>query len=586
MILGASSVILAEKVWKYPTMNALSLALALLSVGTAQKLTLDVNCKNGEVLTGSREFRVTANAGNDPVTQVEYYVGADLVDSDTSTPYVFQFDALEHEEGPIQVRFKAYTSDGKTGEVSLKLTVDNGLSKGIAFHLEQGNSLLTEQKFKEAFTSGRIAQKIDPKSAAAKVVLSRASIGLGNFDSAQKFAEDAAEIEPTNLTVQDLIAGINIRRSFRLVNRAGTDRKETLSQIQSALVTAVKARRKVLDAAVDGGAPTAETTLAYADAAMRAGRYSLAIQYLDPLFESDNTKNGVANRLGYALLRADRSTDALKTMVTHERYGKPDAYGFALLAILNRKAGNEAASDENLKAASLADDQSLGLRTAQAYLALVKNQNAVLQPILRELAADEGQRSEVLYYVSALNARLGRFQESRKAFEQAISAEPTNVELYLEQAGQALAIAQAPGKSASDKEFLYDTAKVYFEVALAARPESSDALAGLSLIALYQNDLKRALAYAEAAAKAVPNDALGHYALATAAAKQASALSKLAGGASSPEVFKYQALAQDENKLAGKLDDRYVGGRSIPREVDLYKYLSDGARNVVLVPPK
>ena len=49
------------------------------------KAVLTVNAKEGETLTGERTFRVTVQSSA-PVTQVEFYVGEDLRDSDTSTP--------------------------------------------------------------------------------------------------------------------------------------------------------------------------------------------------------------------------------------------------------------------------------------------------------------------------------------------------------------------------------------------------------------------------------------------------------------------------------------------------------------------
>ncbi|RYG29663.1 tetratricopeptide repeat protein, partial [bacterium] len=175
-------------------MSLLTLAGALLAISAAP-VEVNVNAKTGETITGERAFRVTVSAKN-PVTKVEFYVGSDLRDSDSSTPYEFRVDTLAETDGDLKIRFVAYTTAGEKGEKTITLKVDNGLSKGVEFHVEHANTLLSDGKYAEALVAGRIALQIDPKNVPAHIALARANIGLNKFDSAQKFAEDALAISP------------------------------------------------------------------------------------------------------------------------------------------------------------------------------------------------------------------------------------------------------------------------------------------------------------------------------------------------------------------------------------------------------
>ena len=292
-------------------MSLLTAASALIAFGMpAPKVEITVDLKDGEAITGERSIRVSASATNSYITNVEFYVGADLRDSDTSTPYEFKLDSLAESDGTIQLKFRAYAENGQNAEKTVNVKIDNQLSKGIAFHLEAGQEALTERKYREAIVSGRIALKIDEKNVPARIILSRANLGLNVFDSAQKFAEDALAIDPNNAQALDLVAATNLRRSLNLVAREGGNRSEVIQTMRASLKTAVEARKKALDLTVDNFGPVTDQNLKqYADAAMRAGRLTLAINQLSPAFDKDNRDASIANRLAYAQLRAGRGGD-------------------------------------------------------------------------------------------------------------------------------------------------------------------------------------------------------------------------------------------------------------------------------------
>jgi hypothetical protein len=550
------------------------------------KVDITVDAKNGEVVTGERVFRATVAAGGEEVTQVEFYVGTELRDNDNTTPYQFRIDSLAEADGPLKLKFKAYTADGKSGEKVITVTIDNGLSKGVQYHLDAGTSALSDGKPKDAITSGRIALKLDEKSVPARLILSRANLALGVFDQAQRFAEDALSLEPGNVGALDLLAAINLRRSFTTINRDGGDRRDTLEAIRTALRDAVQARRKSLDASVDKlPEPNPSNIVSYADTCLRASRYSLAIQALEPIVAADVTNTGLADRLAYAQVRLGRYSDASKTLATLKRFTTPSAYGYALLAILADIDGNKAASDDAIKQGLLSDADSLGLKTAQASIALRNDKTNSLVGIVNDLNSIASQRTEVAFYLFAANAELRRFEPARKAFGECVLAEPANYDAYIERGNFALALADKT-KDATEKGYFYDTARAYYETALVARPESAEALAGLVVVNLFQNKTVAAVTFGEAAVKAGPGSAVAQFALSAAYSKRASEATRAANGALSPEVTRLTTLAEQANKAAGKLDQRNLEGRGIPREGDVLKYLSTFGRVPVLTLPQ
>jgi hypothetical protein len=257
-------------------MNAILLALPLLSaMQAANKVVVTVDAKSGEVITGERKFTVHVQS-NDPVSQVEFYVGSDLRDSDTSTPYEFRIDSLAETDGPLKVMFKAYTSSGSTGTATLNLKIDNLLSKGLAYHVDQGRGFLAESNWQSALTEGRLALKVFPNSNAARLVLARANLGLGVLDNAQKYAEDAVANDPKDRQALDLLAVIDLKRAYTTVSREGDDQSDTRKSIADALKAGVEARRKSADILLDSiGNPTDANIIAYADAAIAAKIYYL-----------------------------------------------------------------------------------------------------------------------------------------------------------------------------------------------------------------------------------------------------------------------------------------------------------------------
>lgn len=565
------------------------LALAVVSLASAQKLDLTVNAANGDVISGEKHFVVKV-ASKNPVTQVEFYVGSELRDKDPSTPYEFTFDTLGEKDGDVNVKFAAYTSEGENVAKTITLHIDNGIGKGAEFHLAKAKDFLAVSKWDDAITEARIALMADPKSVEAKIDLARAYMAKSVFDKAQKYAEDAAAAAPDNYEALETLAAVNLNRAFGTINRSG-ERADTIATISAALKDAVTARRKSLDRQVDTfGAITDANRLAYVDLALKASRYSLAIEQLAPLFRKSPKDSEVANRLIFAYLRAGRYTDAWQALDDAKRYGTLDAYGNALEAAYFSITGNAQKADDSIRDAILSDPDNLGVKSAQAFIALRRNRSNVLGQIAKDLASTDSQRTEVNYYIAALDNRL-MDPDARKYFERAVLIEPTNYDMYTEWANYAMGLAVNSSLEKKDKDAEVQYAEALYNAALIANPSSAQALTGLSLVSLYQNKVDDAVRYGQAAAAAAPEYAAAHYAYSAAANAKAASI-KVIGTANDEQSAALKAqqdafagIAASENNKAGKLDAVALEGREIPKVMQAWVYFSNGGRTLVMVPP-
>lgn len=557
-------------------MSAITVLTALLAMqgGAAKpKISLDVYfmknntrvaVKNNDTIKGEVTFRVVV-ATEDPIQAVEFYVGDDLRDSDGSTPYEFKIDTLAEDDGDIKVRFKGFTAEGKNAEKIYTLKIDNGMSMGVKPHLDAGNDFLSEGKVDEAIIEGQIALKIEKTNIPAKILLSRAYFAKGVLDKAQKFAEDVLEVEKNNRAAREVIISIKVNQAFRFVAKSAADRQEVINSISRTLSEAIRLRSELVDSEVDR-LSTDKQSLEYLDAAIRARRYSLVISSLETTVPKDFAKTELANRLLFAYIMQSQTKEALSLVGNLKKFGKMDAYSYALAAVTQVEASNDKDADDLLKEGILNNPDSLGIRTAQAFIALKKDNATALGDAAKSLAK-ETNRSEAHYFIAALNNRLKRITEGRRSFERALKADAIDHDMYVEQGNEAISLAQEAGVADAEQQNQYEYAKTMFDLALKCRENSGQALTGMSLVMLLQKKPKDALSYAEAATRATPMYAAGWYAL-------SAALSANKGDARG-------ALAK-----AQQIDARNLAGRSMPDAKVLFRYFNTTGRLPVISAPE
>lgn len=570
---------------------------------TPLKIEINVrDVKDGDVISAEKTFRVTVVSDN-PITQVEFYVGDSLRDSDSSTPYEFKIDPLNEKEGPYAVGFVAYTSEGEKARRDLKLSIDTGVSKGAEFHVEQGNEFLSDQKLDDAIRSGRVALKAKADFNPARILLARAYLAKGVMDKAEQFAQDALAADANFAEGRELLAAINLRKALG-AGASMSNRDEAMKLIASAMKQAAEYRRQNLDRLADSvGEVNDQNRLRAADTFLRTYRFDAAVKALQPDFIKDPKRSEFGNRIAYAQLRSSRTADAYETLRMMDKAGSMDAYGYAMMSVAQAIAGDDAESDKAMTEAVGNDPENLGVRTAQVFVALWRGRTGTFGNLANNLAKEEGQRTEVNYYLAVLLHQLRSFTDSDDRFGRALLAEPANADMYVERGNQA--IEPVVSNRITDKDgmkYQFDAATAYYEAALAAWPESPQALAAIAFMKTLQGKPADAVSFADATVRAGSNYPAGYYAasmvyyaMAVELANQASIIRRDAKNPDAETRAKladldraatdFQNRATAAKAKAEELDPKKLGGRSIPRAIDVYGYFTRYGRLPQLTRP-
>ncbi len=540
--------------------RALITAIAAgLSMSSFAAITMTINTESGKTLAGTHKFVVRATSDH-LVTNVEFYVGDDLRDTDESTPYEFSLDTLEESEGAIKVTFAAFNSEGESVKKTLDLKIDNEMTKGVDFHVQKSTDLLRDGKLPEAVYAARVALKIEPTNNKARVAMARANFAMGVYDIAQKFAEDVVAEQPDNRDARALLAAINLRKAF---SASGDD---SITIIQGALQSAAKNQFEILlNSAESAGEPTGTNLLPYVDKQIEAHRYNRAIQVLKPQFDADTKVSEIADRYVYSLIRLGRFTEAQTVMRQHRRLGEASGYMYALEALLLQYYGDVAKSEESEKEALLSATGSLFVKYSQAYLALARNKIAVFNGVLKELEENAPVGSMSNYY-RAIGAYYNRdYDRAKSLFETSVLADPANYDMFIERGNQSIDAVNSLQLTGEEADNRRKVALAYFNAALAARPESFEALTGLSIVHTMLGNNEQAVSFGRGAVAAAPEYGAANFALSS------------AYRASSNMTAARSALA-----AAGKADPR-LAGRSTPRPEEAWQFFYLSAR-IPLIP--
>lgn len=530
-------------------------AAALASTAFSAQMTVNTKVKDGDNISGEHTFVVTVDSDN-LVTQVEFYVGEDLRDTDDSTPYEFKIDTLLEKDGPLEVTFAAYTNTGESKKKTVTVNVNNELAKGAGFHIEKAQEALAISNWDAALAAGRVALKIEPENNDARMVMARANFGKGVMDLAQKFAEDVLASDSDNEQALDLMAGISLDRVFRttLSGAPNLSRTEVVTSVKSALDRAATSRITALQNQITNfGTVTDANRLRYADLLARAGRYSLIIDMFDDIVAADPKNSDAYNWLIYAQLRAGRFKDAGLSMRNYERTGLPDAYGYALKAVLYQYAGQEQASKDAEREAILNDPGSLGVRTGQVYLALRRGDVNTFSKLASDLAASEGNSSISNYYLGTLYYFMQDTGMSQDYMRSAFLSEPALYDLYVERGNQFISFVRLNNITGDEATHQRNMAKAFFEAGLKVKPESFEVLTGLCIVNMLNGQLDEAIKMGRAAVAAGPEYAPAHYALAAAYQR-----------ARNPEARAMHAKAETL--------DSYLRGRPVGTPEDAWNY--------------
>jgi Tfp pilus assembly protein PilF len=529
-------------------------------------ITLKVNTPDGATIHGEHKFVITADSTN-LVTQVEFYVGTDLRTTDNSTPYEFTLDTLSEKEGNITVTFAGYTSEGESDKKTYTYKIDNGLSRGAAAHITEAKAALTERKWDAAMASAKIALLIEPENNEARMVMARANFGKGVSDLAMKYVEDVLASDPKNPQALELLAGINIDRAFNTFSTG--DRMATINSIAASLKRAGDSRHATMENQVASfGEVTDANFWQYMNLLMDSGRYSLVIEKLIPRAEKDRTDSYTANYLMYAQMRAGRFGDAQLRMKIFEKFGSPDVYTYALKAILYQYFGDQTKALEAEREAILNDPSNIGVKYAQVYNALSREDAGALSRLLADLQKNENPSPMTEYFKSALMFRLQQNNEAADAIRASLLANPGLYDAYIERGNQIVFYSMSTTLGTEEANAQRMLAKAMFETALAIKPESFEAFTGLAALHMLWNKNDEALGYVNAAVSAGPQYAPAQY------VKSAILMS-----------MHRSAEASDAIKAAEKLDPFGLRGRPSPQPMQAFRYYYRSGRTPLIAPP-
>ena len=530
-----------------------------------QSISVSVDVKPSEEISGIRHFRVDVSS-LDPITEVEFYVGTELRDTDSSVPYEFNLDTIDQKDGNLELTFAAYTNKGDSQKKVVDVVVNNGLTLGADAHVQKGIDFLHDSKWDAAILQARIALKISPENNPARMVMSRAYLGEGVLDKAEKYAQDWHQSAPADADASALLSDVELHRAFDTMS-SGTDREKTLKNINDAFSAAITLRQQVLDQKLDKlGAPNDQNLIDYADTAIAARRYSLAISALKDAYGAHVDQSDITNRLAYAQLVSSDPIGAYQTLLQVKRLAKLDAYGNALMSVALYLNHDQNGSDTYMKNAVDQDSSDLGVRTAQAFIALRNGKIDVLSQLASDLSNDAGDRPETNYYLAQIANLRGNFDDGRQYFETMVLTDPLAEPGYLSEGNSALLFLVKGGKD--DRDFRAESAQSIFQTALQVRPESSRALSGLALISMFMNQPDDAIKFATGAVTVAPNDP-------TALFVQSAAFS-----------FNHQTTdAFRADRAAWNYDKAGLYGVAIPKPMEAWQYY---AKNTVpvITPPK
>jgi hypothetical protein len=254
-------------------------------------------------------------------------------------------------------------------------------------------------------------------------------------------------------------------------------------------------------------------------------------------------------------------------MTRHTRRGEPDAYGYALKAILDNWGGNDLASAGAEREALLNDPTNVGVRTAQAYLALRRNNLGTFASLTSGLAETEGSSPVTSYYLTAMYYLQAQYSQSQAAFETGLLADPSSVHIYLERFNQSISYYLSTRPTGDEKRYQLTFARAFAEGALEAKADSFEALTALSLLSMLEENWDEAIRLGQAATAAGPEYGAAHYALAGA----------------------YFAAQKNQLGTRSMTDaakcDKYLDGIRAPKSEEAWRYFYRYGRTLLLPPP-
>jgi len=447
--------------------------LALLASAFAQpksEATITVNLEDGATLKGVVQVVVRVQSER-LVKRVEFQVDGALREVDESTPYEYEWDTLTDTEGERRLKIVALVEGGQSVSKELRLVIDNGVGQGALYHYELARNAFAEGKFEDALYHARVALKADSTHRESRVLQTQTLLRLGRTLEADEAVEALARLYPDSLETQELRVATSLRR-------ARSDRNE-----RAILRNAIDAQHAInqLRLKAMGDSPAPDATAARALLQIAQGQAATTLSDLLALVEREPSNGRYVNLLAYAYLYAGRWRDVLVITNSAIRRGIASDYTYAIrglaAALLNDTREQERAFEEAQKL----DKESRTLLAAQANLAMLGRRATAVGRLAAQaqgLSDNTPQVAFMRYWSLALNRE---FDRAKDAFWRVLDLDPLMAEAYQMRGMLNLLDGLRPGE-----EDLLTTAREWFELALAARPNYAPAHLGIALSYAFQ----------------------------------------------------------------------------------------------------
>lgn len=438
--------------------------LTLGATSAQAEITLSAELSDGSKISDVAKLVAKAESA-EGIDKVEFRVNDELRHTDTSIPYVYEWDTITDKEGMHAVSITAYDSAGSSKRITLSLTIDNELGLGADALAAKGREALRARNYAEATKYCRRSLKAEPNNISASRVLASIQAAQRNWSRAIAALQGANGLDTSAPAMRELA-------SYRIQQALLPD---NALNFFGELVASDELRRKAADIAVKetiqqntpaDGKYTPQQNDAIGDALIENGKFREAVTAYSRSAIGPEAPLSSVNRLALAYTLDERSQEAIALLRPRIRAKTDDAItravlGLALLrsqqfaearatvepdianptpATLIVAAYADAALGKRREASAMAKDAVGLLPTAgdaqYAYALSATDARESEQAIQRTLALAPFQSGPYLDYASrvVLSRRQDRMDQALNLTDFVLKHEPENLNAKLMQA--------------------------------------------------------------------------------------------------------------------------------------------------------
>jgi Flp pilus assembly protein TadD len=478
----------------------LAMAALSLSPGGADEVTLSVDLDEGAVVSNTTKVTAlaTSQAG---IAEVVFEVDGEHARRDTSTPYTFDWDTIEYDDGEHTLTVKATDLEGRTCTEQRKAVVDNQIALGAPFHTQAAEKLLEEGKVTEAILAGRKAVKAGPEDSAAAGVLGRAYYKAGRLDDALTELDVAVELDPKDQATRRLLMRANVERAEKPLPS-----DEEYAQYMGEAIRHCRVLEEqelaVFQDRVDRE-PTPQNRYDLGRELIALGRYNEALTEFRKAVQAEPENIPYTNALALAMLLTGQPRQATSSLDSVIRRGKDTFLTHCIRALVFEDQEYFDKALASAKEAELKGGDDLFLPLLSAVLEMRTAgtlPSKAANDLIKGVLAAKPDCAEAHHFRAAMLSDYGQYYDALKENTKALILKPTLAEAYAERA-----IIYMRNNWAEQLE-PYPCARGVYDVGLTVDPKNAYLLCGMAIAAAEDDDNRHALEYAKRAVEIAPEE--------------------------------------------------------------------------------